>query len=122
VVKKILKDPEKGLTEAVETETIDVQAILSKAPNSSAPAKIKPMKATLVDEPFDDPHWLYEVKWDGYRAIATIDKKGAELISRNNLPFDKYYPIIVALKGWQMNVTRSIFQIYLNRRIFTFLK
>jgi bifunctional non-homologous end joining protein LigD len=28
------------------------------------------MKATLVDEPFDEPGWLFEVKWDGYRAIA----------------------------------------------------
>ncbi|HEX8022137.1 DNA ligase D, partial [Mucilaginibacter sp.] len=66
-------------------------------------AKIKPMKATLVDEPFDDPDWLYEVKWDGYRAIAVIDKKGAELISRNNLPFEKYYPINKLLKDWQIN-------------------
>jgi bifunctional non-homologous end joining protein LigD len=25
------------------------------------------MLATLVDQPFDDPDWIYEVKWDGYR-------------------------------------------------------
>jgi len=104
--KKALKDPGKKLEESVDTvksPKIDIKAILSKAPKSAAPVKIKPMKATLVDEPFDDPNWLYEVKWDGYRAIATIDKKGAELISRNNLPFDKYYPINEALKGWQIN-------------------
>jgi len=86
-----------------DTEDFDVEQLLKKAPESKAPTKIKPMKATLVDEPFDDPDWLYEVKWDGYRAIAVIDKKGAELISRNNLPFDKYYPINKLLKDWQIN-------------------
>jgi bifunctional non-homologous end joining protein LigD len=62
------------------------------------------MKATLVDEPFDEPGWLFEVKWDGYRAIANFDqKKRCQLISRNNLPFEKYYPINDALKTWGMN-------------------
>jgi len=31
---------------------------------------IKPILATLVDEPFDAEGWLYEIKWDGYRALA----------------------------------------------------
>ncbi len=31
------------------------------------------MLATLVEKPFDDPQWLYEVKWDGYRAVAFIN-------------------------------------------------
>jgi bifunctional non-homologous end joining protein LigD len=99
--------PDKELAEKIETrqaETLNVKTILKSAPKSKAPANIKPMKATLVDEPFDDPDWLYEVKWDGYRAIATLDKKeGAQLISRNNLPFDKYYPISDALNKWNMN-------------------
>ena len=34
------------------------------------------MLATLVDEPFDDDDWLFEIKWDGYRAICTIDESG----------------------------------------------
>ena len=33
---------------------------------------VKPMLATLVDAPFDRPGWLFEVKWDGYRAIAEV--------------------------------------------------
>jgi bifunctional non-homologous end joining protein LigD len=104
--KKALNEPAEKLENEVDTndtEDFDVQALLKKAPKSKAPTNIKPMKATLVDEPFDDPDWLYEVKWDGYRAIAVIDKKGAELISRNNLPFDKYYPINKLLKDWQIN-------------------
>ncbi|MGZ3753994.1 MAG: DNA ligase D [Mucilaginibacter sp.] len=81
----------------------DVAALLKAAHKSSIPKNIKPMKATLVDAPFDDPNWLFEVKWDGYRAIAVIDKNGAELISRNNIPFDKFYPIKNLLKQWKIN-------------------
>ncbi|MFD2866367.1 DNA ligase D [Mucilaginibacter antarcticus] len=82
----------------------DVAKLLKAAPKSAAPKNIKPMKATLVDAPFDDPDWFYEVKWDGYRAVAIIDKKkDTELISRNNLPFDKYYPINQVLKSWKID-------------------
>ncbi|MFD2871244.1 DNA ligase D [Mucilaginibacter ximonensis] len=85
------------------TKDIDVAALLKSAPKTAVPKNIKPMKATLVDAPFDDPDWLYEVKWDGYRAVAVINKNSAELISRNNLPFDKYYPINDILKKWNIN-------------------
>ncbi len=81
----------------------DVAKLLKSAPKSAIPKNIKPMKATLVDAPFDDPDWVYEVKWDGYRAVAIIDKKSAELVSRNNLTFDKYYPINDLLAKWQIN-------------------
>jgi bifunctional non-homologous end joining protein LigD len=50
------------------------------------PRNITPMLATLVDAPFDDPGWLFEVKWDGFRAIASIDAEGVvSLTSRNGL-------------------------------------
>src|ERR1700753_632485 len=100
--------PDQELAEEVETtepETTkaDVAKILKEAPKSKVPANIKPMKATLVDEPFDEPGWLFEVKWDGYRAIANIQKDEVSLISRNNLPFEKYYPINDALKKRGLN-------------------
>ncbi|MEJ6981454.1 DNA ligase D [Pedobacter sp. P351] len=104
--KKALKETEEALeelTEDEETKEFDLESLLKQAPKSKAPADIKPMKATLVDEPFDDPDWLYEVKWDGYRAIAVIDKNGAELISRNNITFTKYYPLNNLLKDWKIN-------------------
>jgi len=86
----------------VDTD-IDVASLLKSAPKSAMPRNVKPMKATLVDEPFDDADWLYEVKWDGYRAVAFLDKKGVELISRNNIPFEKYYPLNKLLKSWNLN-------------------
>ena len=94
----------KNQPELVVETPADVAATLKAAPKSAIPKNIKPMKATLVDEPFDDPDWLFEVKWDGYRAIAVINKDdGAELISRNNIPFDKFYPIKNLLKQWKIN-------------------
>ena len=48
------------------------------------PETVPPMLATLVDKPFDAENWLFEVKWDGYRAIAICNKKKVSLISRNN--------------------------------------
>ncbi len=54
---------------------------------------IEPMKAQLSELPaFDSPEWIFEIKWDGYRAIAEIDKKGNKLHSRNGHTFDKAYP------------------------------
>ncbi|HSD63547.1 MAG TPA: DNA ligase D [Ignavibacteriaceae bacterium] len=53
------------------------------------------MLATLISEPFDDENWLYEIKWDGYRAIAEIESGEVKLYSRNNNPFNKKYPGIV---------------------------
>ncbi len=65
---------------------------------------IPPMLATLVNKPFDEPGWLYEVKWDGYRAIAYCSKGKAELVSRNNKSFsDKFYPVHEALRQWGVN-------------------
>ncbi|MEO6522856.1 MAG: DNA ligase D [Mucilaginibacter sp.] len=85
-------------------ENIDVDALLKKAKKSAFPKGIKPMLAILVDEPFDDPDWVYEVKWDGYRALGFINKGEVELLSRNNKGFnDKFYPIHKALQQWEIN-------------------
>jgi bifunctional non-homologous end joining protein LigD len=98
------EDVDKDLAKGqMDSDYIDVAALIKSAPKSAIPTGVKPMKATLVDEPFDDPDWLYEVKWDGYRAVATINKGNAEMLSRNNLPFDKFYPINKLLKSWEIN-------------------
>lgn len=71
---------------------------------ASFPKNIKPMLATLVDKPFDAEGWLYEIKWDGYRAIAYLNKGQVTLQSRNNKSFDeKFYPIHEALSKWKIN-------------------
>lgn len=66
-----------------------------KGEKAPLPHAIKPMLAKLTDAPFDDPHWIYEIKWDGYRAIAEIQKGKIRLYSRNNQEFNAAYPDIV---------------------------
>jgi len=57
-----------------------------------------PMLATPVDAPFDDPKWLFEVKWDGYRALARIDADGSvALVSRNAQDFTPKFPELANL-------------------------
>jgi bifunctional non-homologous end joining protein LigD len=56
------------------------------------PRVIHPMLATLVDSAFDDPQWLYEIKWDGYRAIAYLDGGSTRLVSRNQNDLTAAYP------------------------------
>jgi bifunctional non-homologous end joining protein LigD len=50
------------------------------------------MLATLVDKPFDDEDWLYEVKWDGYRAITFLEGGSVRLVSRNQNDLTAAYP------------------------------
>jgi ATP-dependent DNA ligase len=62
------------------------------------------MLATLVDKPFDEPGWLYEIKWDGYRALALCNDGEVNLVSRNNKSFnEKFYPVYNAVKEWGIN-------------------
>ncbi|WP_232538884.1 DNA ligase D [Chitinophaga tropicalis] len=76
----------------------------NKGVKSAFPKNVKPMLATLVDQPFEQEGWLYEVKWDGYRAIALSNKGHVELISRNNKSFnEKYYPVHQAIEEWGIN-------------------
>lgn len=81
------------------------------------PKSIQPMLATLVDEPFDQPGWLYEIKWDGYRAVALINKGKVNLLSRNNKSFnDKFYPVHQALQSWKINAVLDGEVVVLNEK------
>lgn len=104
-----LKNPEpKRPVEAAQKRVAKTAS--PKAEKSSGlamPGEFQPMLATLVDAPFDDPAWLYEIKWDGYRALAYCDKKDVKLISRNGKPFtEKYAPVADALRSLNL---RAVF-------------
>lgn len=71
--------------------------------SSKKPGQIKPMLAHLVEEAFDNPDWLFELKWDGYRAIADVSNKNVKLYSRNFISFnERFSPIVEALKALQI--------------------
>ncbi|MCW3077748.1 MAG: ligase, partial [Bacteroidetes bacterium] len=93
---------------AKKNKSADVQLnpaqLLKKAPTSAIPLKLKPMLATLVDKPVNQEGWIYEVKWDGYRAIAFSKKGKVDLKSRNDKFFnDKFYPVKKAIENWGVN-------------------
>ena len=56
------------------------------------PSEIRPMLASIIEKPFDDPNWLFEIKWDGYRAVAFIDNEKTRLLSRNHNDLLPRYP------------------------------
>src|SRR3990172_2096716 len=84
------------LQEAIESED------LKDTPVKPMPHKIKPMLATLVKEPFDHPDWIFEVKWDGYRAIAEISDGNVSLYSRNLISLNqKFFSIVESLRKFR---------------------
>lgn len=66
---------------------------------------IKPMLASITKTPFDDKDWLFEIKWDGYRAIAEWDTKNLKFYSRNGIDFSERFPSIAnEIKNIKHNV------------------
>src|ERR1051326_7533485 len=53
---------------------------------------IIPMQPSTVAKPFSDPNWLFEPKWDGYRAICYYDRHRIRFISRRNNDLTKRFP------------------------------
>ncbi len=78
--------------------------ILKNTTTKSFPLKLKPMLATPVDKPVNEEGWIYEVKWDGYRALAFSNARKVDLKSRNDKSFnDKFYPIKKEIETWGVN-------------------
>ena len=65
---------------------------LKGAVRAPLPTIIRPMLATTITQPFDGPDWLFEIKWDGYRAVAFIEGGELRLVSRNQNDLTRQYP------------------------------
>lgn len=90
-------------TESTTSKT-NIQKLLKKCPRQKFYDSVEPMLATLVNEPFDDPDWIYEVKWDGYRAVAFMNEGAVSMKSRNNKSFnEKFYSVYNTLKKMKLN-------------------
>ena len=62
------------------------------------------MLAKESSESFSDENWLYEIKWDGYRAIAELNNEQVKLYSRNGNSFEAAYPVVFeALQNMSLN-------------------
>ncbi len=84
-----------GTAREVSINSQYIQQILADAPKKELDEPVKPMLAHLVEEPFDKEGWYFEIKWDGYRAIAECLHGAVRLYSRNNQSFAGHYPLIV---------------------------
>lgn len=93
------KAPATKANQSAAPETEDAGLAYSPMPHN-----VKPMLAQLANEPFDDPEWIFELKWDGYRAIAEVEKSKVNIYSRNGLPFNhKFFPLVQHLKKLGQN-------------------
>src|SRR5712691_10974700 len=70
---------------------------LDGAQKVAMPSRVEPMLATLSDRAFSDPNWLFEIKWDGVRALARIENEDLKLLSRTGADITKRYPDLSSL-------------------------
>jgi len=61
------------------------------------PTIIRPMLATPIAKAFDNPDWVFEIKWDGYRAVAFIEEGRVRLVSRSQNDLTAQFPELGAL-------------------------
>ena len=72
---------------------------VSNARRAAMPAKLEPMLAQSAEQPFSDPAWIFEIKWDGVRALVLLNKGKYELRSRNARTITSQYPELAELPG-----------------------
>jgi len=84
-----------------------IGTICAGARKRRIPEQITPMLATLVDEPFSDPDWVFETKWDGFRSVCFIDRGKARFVSRNQIEMTPQYPEL-ANTPKQINAKQAI--------------
>jgi len=67
-----------------------------RAEVTALPSWIKPQLTKLVEAPPDGPEWLHEIKFDGYRMHAWLDRGAVRLLTRTGLDWPHKYPAIAA--------------------------
>jgi len=70
---------------------------IAGAVEAPMPATLSPMMAFSSAQPPTDPGWMFEVKWDGVRALCFLDHGALRMISRNANSMDRQYPELAVL-------------------------
>jgi bifunctional non-homologous end joining protein LigD len=67
------------------------------AVRAEMPREVTPMLAVAAEKPPAEPGWLYEIKWDGVRALCFLGPEGLRIVSRKGTPIDRQYPELAVL-------------------------
>ena len=86
----------KSIEEAYLTPRGTVPSV-PESKREAMPSEISPMLATLIQKPFSDPEWIYEIKLDGVRAVCFLKDGKMRLVSRNGKEMSFRYPELAAL-------------------------
>jgi bifunctional non-homologous end joining protein LigD len=73
---------------------------LTGARETRMPTQVEPMMATLATKPFDDPDWLYEIKWDGFRVQSVVRDGEVRLLTRNLKDAETYFGRLLSPPSW----------------------
>jgi bifunctional non-homologous end joining protein LigD len=73
-------------------------AELEGAKKAPMPARMAPMLASISERAFSDPNWLFEIKWDGVRALVWIEDGELTLRARSGSDITSQYPELAGLK------------------------
>ena len=74
-------------------------ASISGARKGPIPGNPKPQLATVAEKPPEGPEWLHEIKYDGYRLLARIERGKVRLITRGGLDWTTKFPALARLLG-----------------------
>jgi bifunctional non-homologous end joining protein LigD len=98
----------------VEIETDPLPKLWLSGLNLACPAiliamllQFQPMPLLKRRSPFDDPDWLFELKYDGFRALVVIEHGRARLLSRNGHPFASFSALAESISDSLLN-TRAV--------------
>ena len=81
------------------------ETLMKSGIKSKIPASVSPMLCTLTKEVIQDEKYLYELKWDGYRIISSVEKGMVRMDSRSSLNYTHKYPIVAqALASLKHNI------------------
>ena len=68
--------------------------VLAAAPHGALPAFVAPCLASLSDKAPDSDDWLHEIKFDGYRIQARLDRGRVKLLTRKGLDWTRKFPTV----------------------------
>jgi bifunctional non-homologous end joining protein LigD len=89
---RFLAKPDAVRATAAQNSTPSAVKDLPGAVRKPMPTAVHPMLATSIEKPFDDLEWLFEIKWDGYRAVSFLQDGKVRLVSRNQNDLTGEFP------------------------------